>query len=79
VVSWRCGCQADTVGCCSLRVEHITLGTDEDGDTVYFNFLGKDSIEYKNLLKIRPKDKDRALEGEENPCVSFVRAGSLVS
>eukprot|EP00960_Hanusia_phi_P043972 756377-Hanusia_phi.AAC.2 len=67
--------EADTVGCCSLRVEHITLGNDEDGPTIYFNFLGKDSIEYKNLVKLRPKDEDKAREGEENPCVSFVREG----
>lgn len=67
--------EADTVGCCSLRVEHITLGHDDDGETVHFKFLGKDSIEYNNLLKIRPSDQARALEGEEDPCVSFVRAG----
>ena len=67
--------EADTVGCCSLRVEHITLGEDEDGPTIYFKFLGKDSIEYKNLLKLRPKDEERALAGEEDPCVSFVRSG----
>ena len=67
--------EADTVGCCSLRVEHITLGKDEDGPTVYFKFLGKDSIEYKNLLKLRPGDEERAQAGEEDPCVSFVRRG----
>ena len=38
--------QADTVGCCSLRVEHIEL-VDQRGDQefiVEFDFLGKDSI-----------------------------------
>ena len=38
--------QADTVGCCSLRVEHIEL-TEQRGDqefVVEFDFLGKDSI-----------------------------------
>ena len=38
--------QADTVGCCSLRVEHIDL-TEQRGDqefVVEFDFLGKDSI-----------------------------------
>ena len=67
--------EADTVGCCSLRVEHITLGQDEDGKTINFKFLGKDSIEYNNTLKIRPSDHAKAMEGEENPCISFVRPG----
>jgi hypothetical protein len=66
--------EADTVGCCSLRCEHITLGQDEEGPTIYFKFLGKDSIEYRNLLKLRPDDEERALAGEEDPCVSFVRS-----
>ena len=38
--------QADTVGCCSLRVEHIEL-VEQRGDQefiVEFDFLGKDSI-----------------------------------
>lgn len=33
--------QADTVGCCSLRVEHIKL---TKPTTVEFDFLGKDSM-----------------------------------
>ena len=70
--------EADTVGCCSLRVEHITLGQDEDGETIHFRFLGKDSIEYNNTLKIRPSDHARALEGEENPC-SFILRSLLYS
>merc|ERR1712151_930859 len=36
--------EADTVGCCSLRVEHLTL---EEPDKVHFDFLGKDSIRYQ--------------------------------
>ncbi len=31
--------EADTVGCCSLRVEHIEL---KDDNVVKFDFLGKD-------------------------------------
>lgn len=40
--------QADTVGCCSLRVEHIKLHDEIDGKecVVEFDFLGKDSIRY---------------------------------
>ena len=37
---------ADTVGCCSLRVEHLKLHEALDGkeNVVEFDFLGKDSI-----------------------------------
>lgn len=41
--------QADTVGCCSLRKEHIILGEE---NKVTFHFLGKDSIEYKNEVEV---------------------------
>ncbi len=46
--------QADTVGCCSLRVEHITLhDTFEDREfVVEFDFLGKDSIRYHNHVAL---------------------------
>jgi len=41
--------QADTVGCCSLRVEHIKL---LDSNTVEFDFLGKDSMRYQNKVQL---------------------------
>merc|ERR1719284_1401077 len=49
--------QADTVGCCSLRVEHITLHEEKDGKewVVEFDFLGKDSIRYHNLVSVEKK------------------------
>ncbi|XP_066570088.1 DNA topoisomerase I, mitochondrial isoform X2 [Amia ocellicauda] len=45
---------ADTVGCCSLRVEHITLHPELDGNqyVVEFDFLGKDSIRYYNKVPV---------------------------
>ncbi|XP_074534067.1 DNA topoisomerase I, mitochondrial isoform X2 [Halichoeres trimaculatus] len=45
---------ADTVGCCSLRVEHITLHRELDGNeyVVEFDFLGKDSIRYYNKVPV---------------------------
>ncbi|KPP64371.1 hypothetical protein Z043_117292, partial [Scleropages formosus] len=45
---------ADTVGCCSLRVEHITLHKELDGQecVVEFDFLGKDSIRYYNKVPV---------------------------
>lgn len=41
--------KADTVGCCSLRIEHVRL---LDDCHVNFKFLGKDSIEYNNTVKL---------------------------
>ncbi|KAL7887025.1 hypothetical protein AOLI_G00047460 [Acnodon oligacanthus] len=45
---------ADTVGCCSLRVEHINLHRHLDGldYVVEFDFLGKDSIRYYNKVPV---------------------------
>ena len=49
--------QADTVGCCSLRVEHLNLhekfGNDEY--VVEFDFLGKDSIRYYNKVPVEKR------------------------
>ncbi|KAL1928257.1 hypothetical protein VTP01DRAFT_3173 [Rhizomucor pusillus] len=44
--------EADTVGCCSLRYEHIEL---EPDNTLHFDFLGKDSIRYQNSVKVDPQ------------------------
>ncbi|KAG8623242.1 hypothetical protein KVT40_008218 [Elsinoe batatas] len=41
--------EADTVGCCSLKYEHITL---EPPDKVIFDFLGKDSIRFHEEFKV---------------------------
>jgi DNA topoisomerase I len=41
--------EADTVGCCSLRCEHVTL---EPPKAVIFDFLGKDSIRYYNKVEV---------------------------
>jgi DNA topoisomerase-1 len=41
--------EADTVGCCSLRVEHITL---KPPNILKFDFLGKDSMRYKNKVAV---------------------------
>lgn len=49
--------QADTVGCCSLRVEHIELFREKDGKehVVVFDFLGKDSIRYYNEVEVEKR------------------------
>ncbi len=46
--------QADTVGCCSLRYEHIELEDEKDGkkNVVIFEFMGKDSIRYYNEVPV---------------------------
>lgn len=41
--------EADTVGCCSLRFEHVTL---KPPSTVTFDFLGKDSIRYHQEVEV---------------------------
>lgn len=45
---------ADTVGCCSLRCEHIKLSDEYEGEkyVVEFDFLGKDSIRYYNKVPV---------------------------
>ncbi|KAL1491087.1 hypothetical protein ABEB36_011737 [Hypothenemus hampei] len=49
--------QADTVGCCSLRCEHIELHEEKDGKdyVVVFDFLGKDSIRYYNEVPVEKR------------------------
>ncbi|VDN56701.1 unnamed protein product [Dracunculus medinensis] len=48
---------ADTVGCCSLRCEHIKLHPklDEKEYVVEFDFLGKDSIRYYNKVQVEKR------------------------
>jgi len=49
---------ADTVGCCSLRVEHVKLHDEYmlDGEkqqyVIEFDFLGKDSMRYHNFTQV---------------------------
>jgi DNA topoisomerase-1 len=42
--------EAETVGCCSLKYEHVIL---EEPDTVIFDFLGKDSIRFHQEVKVQ--------------------------
>ena len=44
--------EADTVGCCSLRCEHVTL---ETPNTIVFDFLGKDSIRFFKEVEVEPQ------------------------
>ncbi|XP_027016490.1 DNA topoisomerase 1 [Tachysurus fulvidraco] len=51
------GESADTVGCCSLRVEHVNLHPEMDGQeyVVELDFLGKDSIRYYNKIPVEKR------------------------
>lgn len=42
--------EADTVGCCSLRVEHLTFNPDPSTQEIELEFLGKDSMLYKQNI-----------------------------
>eukprot|EP01124_Arcella_intermedia_P022303 TRINITY_DN328_c0_g1_i4.p1 TRINITY_DN328_c0_g1~~TRINITY_DN328_c0_g1_i4.p1 ORF type:complete len:933 (+),score=218.51 TRINITY_DN328_c0_g1_i4:211-3009(+) len=44
--------EADTVGCCSLRCEHVKL---LDDNKLEFDFLGKDSMRYHNVVEVDPQ------------------------
>ncbi|KAK1937278.1 DNA topoisomerase [Babesia divergens] len=44
--------EADTVGCCSLRVEHIKF--EKKANTITLDFLGKDSIRYFQTVTVDP-------------------------
>ncbi|XP_066527172.1 DNA topoisomerase I, like [Hoplias malabaricus] len=48
---------ADTVGCCSLRVEHLSLYAEKGGQeyVAEFDFLGKDSIRYYNKIPVEKR------------------------
>ncbi|PVI08253.1 hypothetical protein DM02DRAFT_156706 [Periconia macrospinosa] len=44
--------EADTVGCCSLKYEHVTL---KPPHFVIFDFLGKDSIRFYDEVQVDPQ------------------------
>jgi len=41
--------EADTVGCCSLRIEHVSF---PEQDKITLDFLGKDSMRYHNTVTV---------------------------
>jgi DNA topoisomerase-1 len=43
--------EADTVGCCSLRKEHLTFNADASTFECELEFLGKDSMQFKQTIK----------------------------
>jgi DNA topoisomerase I len=56
--------EADTVGCCSLRVEHLHIDPNQEGGNnreIELEFLGKDSMLYKQTI-----DFGAALYNDDN-------------
>ena len=49
--------EADTVGCCSLRVEHLKF--DEDTKTLTMDFLGKDSMRHFQVRWEKKRERER--------------------
>lgn len=43
--------EADTVGCCSLRVEHLNFNPDPNSYEIELEFLGKDSMLFKQTIQ----------------------------
>ncbi|KAI9316023.1 hypothetical protein BX666DRAFT_1953961 [Dichotomocladium elegans] len=63
--------EADTVGCCSLRSEHISL---EPPNILHFDFLGKDSIRYQNSVPVEQQvyKNIKALKADADKRVSAI-------
>ena len=79
--------EADTVGCCSLRCEHVTL---QPPNILCFDFLGKDSIRYYKRVEVDPqvfknmrifkqnKTDEDALLDRVQVSIGFVSSGVVV-
>ncbi|KAL3283339.1 hypothetical protein HHI36_006487 [Cryptolaemus montrouzieri] len=75
--------QADTVGCCSLRFEHIELHEKKDDKeyVVVFDFLGKDSIRYYNEVPVEKrvfKNLQLFMENKQNGDDLFDRLNTSI-
>ncbi|KAL1324657.1 hypothetical protein AAHE18_13G106500 [Arachis hypogaea] len=55
--------EADTVGCCTLKVENVTR---EAPNKLKFNFLGKDSIKYENTVEVELPVYDAILKFQKD-------------
>ncbi|KAM5569152.1 hypothetical protein ABKV19_016589 [Rosa sericea] len=58
--------EADTVGCCTLKVENVKA---IPPNSLEFNFLGKDSIRYENTVEVEPavyKEIKKFQEGKKD-------------
>jgi DNA topoisomerase-1 len=67
--------EADTVGCTTLRYEHIKI----DGNNVEFDFLGKDSVRYHNVVWFDPymiSNLRELMQGKKKGDMIFSRINS---
>lgn len=67
--------EVDTIGCCSLRYEHIKLHDELNGreNIVVFDFLGKDSIRYFKEVSV-----DKRVYKNLKAFKETVKAGDLL-
>lgn len=67
--------KVDTIGCCSLRYEHVTLYDELNGkeNIVVFDFLGKDSIRYYKEVSVDKRVYDNLKAFKET-----VKVGDLL-
>lgn len=68
------------MGCCSLRVEHIKLYPEIDGQeyVVEFDFLGKDSIRYYNKVPVEKRVPVAAVPSEPEAFHGQISASTRV-
>jgi DNA topoisomerase-1 len=69
--------EADTVGCCSLRKEHIKCVEEQGVMKVSLDFLGKDSIRYENTIEIKEEDA-QVFKNLEYFCASAKREEDMI-
>ncbi|MEM2105490.1 MAG: DNA topoisomerase I [Candidatus Bathyarchaeia archaeon] len=62
--------EADTVGAITLRPEHIKI----DGDTLNFDFLGKDAVRWQKSIKA-PRSVIRNIEHYAETCKEYLFEG----
>lgn len=62
--------EADTVGCCSLRAEHLSFP--EGNTSVTLDFLGKDSMRYYQTINV-----SASASLPEDECVSLINSRRL--
>ena len=80
--------EADTVGCCSLRVEHVSVH--DTKQQIIFDFLGKDSMRYYNQVDVpacvhkimlncmfKPKNGERVRKDPKDDLFDQINAGRL--
>nr|XP_027192874.1 DNA topoisomerase 1 alpha-like isoform X2 [Cicer arietinum] len=57
--------EADTVGCCTLKVENVMA---EGHNKLKFDFLGKDSIKYENTVEVELPVYNAILKFQKDKC-----------